>query len=151
MKRFHDFAATKRISAYVVLHPEKGWVATIRAHHGESMVYAECVAKGVDRVQIGRASGYGYDKLTAAIDEFIIDGYMLTDHCAGRLPLPEGADVFPREFVPPPGYHMANFVSSARRADHGLRPGGPDGWLDCYKQSGLRYLEDLGYDVRQIV
>lgn len=147
MKRFHDFAAAKKISAYVVIHPERGWVATIRAHHGEGVVHVECVAKGVDHVQLGRAGGYGYDKLTAAMAGFSIDGHTLSNHCQVRHPLPEGLAVFPRDLTPPRGYTFANLVSSA---DWGLKAGGLEGWQDCYKHPGLDYLTALGYDVRTV-
>ncbi|WPZ36729.1 hypothetical protein T8K17_11345 [Thalassobaculum sp. OXR-137] len=81
MRRFHDFAATKNISVYVVMKGARH-VATVRVHHGGTCFVEVCnFGKGPDTVQTGSASGGGYDKFTAALSGLVIDGATMTDHC----------------------------------------------------------------------
>jgi len=88
--------------------------------------------------QRGTAGGYGYDKLTAALSDMIIDGHKMTNHCGASLPKPKKRTVFPRDFKAPKGYSLANFRRGAE---------GQEGYMDCYRREGLEYLKALGYQV----
>lgn len=80
MRRFHDFAATKNISVYVVMNGARH-VATVRAHHAGACFVEVCnFGKGPDKVQTGTASGGGYDKFTAALAGLVIDGVTMAEH-----------------------------------------------------------------------
>jgi hypothetical protein len=161
VRRIHDAmdkaerSAWKRVRAYVVM---KGadHVATIKIAYpadGAGRLVAFCfdcnapmpedaaARENWTRWQMGTASGYGYDKLTAALSGMVIDGIRLSDHGdgAGVLPLPEGAKVFPEGFKPPPGYHLTNYSR-----EHG-------GLTSCYRSAGLRYLQEIGYTVIQAI
>jgi hypothetical protein len=76
-----DTAAGKSVSAYIVLNKQHKQVATVRAHFGNS---GNCFVNIFDNTigfQYGSASGYGYDKFTAALSGLVIDGIELHDHC----------------------------------------------------------------------
>ena len=66
--------------------------------------------------QHGRASGYGYDKWTAALSGLIIDGHEMTNHCGKRLPYPKGLDYFPADFKAPRGWRLANYFSAGKES-----------------------------------
>lgn len=175
VKRYvSDTNAAKGASAYVIMKGSRH-VATVTAAFGsgggclvnvrQSDAEATRSAKAYNRdsenkgpsryaddfyFQWAKTGGYGYDKFTAALSGMYIDGHRMTDHCGGRLPLPKGAKVFPRDFKAPKGYSVANFVSERNCEARGL-PAGTEGYTDCYKQSGLDYLKGLGYTVIQAI
>lgn len=102
----------------------------------------------------GRAGGYGYDKLTAALSGLAVDGVLLTNHCSRhKAPKPpKGRKTWPSDATPPKGYRFANFADGARRYPDGSKayhdiPDDESGYTDCYRQSGLDVLKDLGYRV----
>ncbi len=153
-KYVSDTAAAKSLSAYAIMKGRRH-VATVKAHHGNSrcLVNVEQDQDAIERcaraskdwlknswfVQSASASGYGYDKFTAALAGMWIDGHRMADHCEpGKVP-PKGAKVFPADYLPPKGYRLANWSS-----EHA-------GWLNCYKLDGLNYLRDLGYTVVQVL
>jgi hypothetical protein len=80
-KYVQDTAAGKSISAYIVLKNGKE-VATIRAQfsNGGTCLVNVFSMDGTP-FQHGKASGYGYDKFTAAISGLTVDGITLSDHC----------------------------------------------------------------------
>lgn len=154
-----DSAAAKAISAYVILDSRGAYVAKVVMHHGQSRCLVNvwqtgaaatrsAVAAGpaprsaVDGerafiFQHATAKGYGYDKRTAALAGLYIDGHALTDHCSrdGAPARPRGLDHYPADFKFPKGYSPANPTGA--------------GWRDCYRGSGLEYLEAIGYHVVQ--
>lgn len=85
--------------------------------------------------QAAQAGGGGYDKFTAALAGMYIDGAAMGNHCSrrGAPRKPKGSSVYPDGFKPPAGYRLANYSSAA------------GGWSDCYRDSGLDYLEARGY------
>ncbi len=69
--------------AYVILKKGKH-IATIRMSHSKAGVVRAVCKTYTDtytETQTGKASGYGYDKATAALAGMVIDGVMLVDHC----------------------------------------------------------------------
>lgn len=105
-----ETAAAKAISAYVVLNRKGENVAIIRAHFGNSRVLVN-VHDNKAGFQHGTASGYGYDKFTAALRGLTIDGHELSDHCGARIKPPNGARVFPSNYKPRKGYTLANYCT----------------------------------------
>ncbi len=172
-KHVTDTAAGKSISAYVILHRGKE-IATVQiACPGTTVLvnvwqYGKPAKKSATRVKEGttwgepkgivghesdgltfqaaQVGGYGYDKKTAALAGMVIDGHELTNHCGQRLPLPKGKKVFPTGFKPPKGYRLANYVS-----EDSSRFEGEAGYTDCYRQSGLDFLRDIGYTIIQAI
>lgn len=86
MKQVRETKAGKSISAWVILKAGKD-IATVQAHYGNSgQVTVNVFNYGNNRsaekgCQYGSASGYGYDKETAALSGLEIDGIVLNDHC----------------------------------------------------------------------
>jgi hypothetical protein len=169
-KYVHETAAGKSIKAICILKGSKvvahvvaayansGGVLVNATQHGDAAKRSYKTALKRDpkikvdypedglTFQMGRAGGYGYDKFTAAISGFVIDGHEITNHCGKRWPLPQGKKVFPRDFKAPKGYHMANYVSKSSSMYDGA-----EGYTDCYRQSGFDYLRDIGYTVETIL
>lgn len=179
-KYVHDTPAAKALSAWIILkgsHP----IATVRAAYGSGggvlvniYQHGDTVLARTAKVlrandpklagedyqvagfQSARASGYGYDKLTAALRGLVIDGVILTDHCSrlGAPKPPKGRKTFPRDYMPPKGYSLANFANGEEQYPWGGKhhPGIPDGeagYTDCYREPGLNILKAKGYQVVQ--
>lgn len=132
-----DTSAGKAISAYVILNKRGEYVAKVTMHHASScLVNVFQSGKALERseaaamralgklpadglgFQFGRASGYGYDKATAALSGLYIDGHKLTDHCSrdGAPKPPKGRTLYPRDAKPKAGYSFANY-STRRKSD----------------------------------
>ena len=95
MKQVRETKAGKAISAFIVMRGARQ-VATVQAHYSDAGVVtvdvfqhgasAEKSAKAagvpVESMywQHGRAGGYGYDKLTAALSGLYVDGVEILDH-----------------------------------------------------------------------
>lgn len=104
MKQANHYAAFKNVGAAVVIRTaDAKLVARVFTHYEESTVTVTIYNYGErdedDKfVQTGRASGYGYDKRTAAMAGMKIDGIEITDHCARRdedgNPRPAGLSIF---------------------------------------------------------
>lgn len=112
-----DTAAGKSLSAYVILNPKGQHVATVKAHFsnaGVCLVNVHCTRDGF---QYARASGYGYDKFTAALSGLTIDGHKMSDHCSkdGAPKPPRGRVTFPSGHKPRKGYALANYASVSRK------------------------------------
>lgn len=105
--------------------------------------------------QSASAGGYGYDKETAALVGLYIDGHRMTDHCSrvGAPKPPKGRKLYPRDFKTPRGYSLANYVPQF--ITFGFNPekhpnpnyDGEEGYGSCFRDSGLKYLEALGYKI----
>lgn len=215
-KYVRETAAAKSVSAWVITKGARH-VATVQAHFGDSRVlvniwqepeaYKACKFKRGETItqegaraahdlyafQAGTASGYGYDKLTAALAGLMIDGHALTDHCGARLKAPKGnGGLWPRDAKAPKGYSFANWTRASKatgqtmhaytwndkaRAEMGLPDDGRQitdaqflamseradalkaaweasddfatGYSSCYRLEGLKFLEAIGYTVRQ--
>lgn len=172
-KYVHDSAAAKSISAYVVMKGAR-LVAKVTAHYGNSRVLVNVwqepaaylrsaiAAKGLgpnatpptDReaydafqFQHGSASGYGYDKFTAALAYLYIDGHRMADHSEswGKPKPPRGRRTYPTDFKAPKGWQLANFVRADRSQD------GSEGYASIFRKDGLKYLEARGYTVIQVL
>jgi hypothetical protein len=156
-KYVSDTSAGKAISAWVILRGSRE-VATIRVFYGNSCLVnvfqgteavARC-AKAVKMTTEGRAAydrfgfqrasagGYGYDKLTAALSDLMIDGHLLTDYCGASKKRP-ASGAWPYKTKAPRGYRFANYSEEA------------GGYTDCYRIQGLDYLKAIGYRVLQAI
>lgn len=89
MKQVRETNAGQSISAFVILNKKGQHVGTVQAHYGNSVVtvdywcgpYAKECGSDDLYFQQGKASGYGYDKFTAAISGLVIDGHTIPNHC----------------------------------------------------------------------
>ena len=144
MKQVRDTSAAQQITAYIILRNDraKTEVATVHVYFAKSggvsvniFNYGKRNPQGLEDPQYSNAGGYGYDKETAALSGLKIDGYILTDHCGGRLRPPKGAKSWPHGSKCRKGYSFANYSSEL------------SGWTDCYRQPGLKYLSEIGYRV----
>lgn len=155
--------------AIIITHPKKEGRAEIVIkfpRDGAGRVEAWCAdffpADGCRGVQYGRAGGYGYDKQTAAMSGFIIDGHEITDHCGQdamsakllkawhRAKTPEGKKRV-EDKARKSGYSFTNWNTEARKPGYSFTNWDTgDGWQSCYKLSGLDHLKALGYSIYSI-
>lgn len=125
--------AAKRSAAFAARY--KGRIDVARDRSGE---YAEPYT-----VQRERATGYGYDKATAALCGMVIDGHPMGAHCGtfGAPRKPKGRATYPRAAKCPDGYRFANYVTANKSPD------GTEGYMDCYRHPGTSYLAARGYTI----
>lgn len=83
MKQVRETTAARSIRAIVIMRGKRH-VATVQAHYGNSRVSVDVWHTDGTPLQQGSASGYGYDKFTAALSGLTIDGHKMTDHCGAR-------------------------------------------------------------------
>lgn len=81
-KYVRETAAAKKISAYVVIDEKGKHVGTVQIHHGDACLVNvwDHTDENANGPQVGRASGCGYDKETAALAGLKIAGYEMFDH-----------------------------------------------------------------------
>lgn len=150
--------------------------SAMAAHQTKIKGLSEVEATARDMwAQSATAGGYGYDKSTAALSGMWIDGHQLTDHCSRkRAPKPpRGRTTFSQSATPRRGYSFANFTTFltdgdkperidqhkrrfdeayAARVDAAIEADQVEkGYTDCYRESGLKYLEAMGYTVIQAI
>ena len=117
-KQVRETAAGKVISAWVILRADGTHVATVHAHYGAAVTVDVWNEHGVGNPTAderavagdhgplqGRASGYGYDRLTAALTHLPIDGVVLVDH--GTPGLEGEPDVIARHSPSGDRYYIA--------------------------------------------
>lgn len=145
--------ATGNVRVIVITHPRKAGsraeIVVKFPKDGAGRLQAWCAdyfgLRGCDGVQYGSAGGYGYDKQTAALSNFTIDGHALADHC--------GQDATSARLVKQ--YGKAGDDDARRKvADRARKLGysfanwrDGKGWTSCYREPGLDYLRALGYNV----
>ena len=165
VKFVRESAASKAISAWIVTNRRGECLAKVQAHFAQSgRVSVDVFDAGSGVVQHGRAGGYGYDKLTAALSGLVVAGHTLADHCEVGLRPPRGLPGFPPDYRRK-GYQTANpmhwirdnadspwraLSETERRAAMG-RDDVFTGFSDCYKVAGLEYLTERGLRVHQAI
>ena len=143
-KSYMDNVAFARAGVKIVIHPDKpGKFAKIltaypRDGAGKLTVYIhDFFGDYGSDVQTGTASGYGYDKFTAAIQGLHIDGIEMTDHCATNA---ESA-AWLQAYI------------NAESKERVVRDANSAGYLfangneSCYRMSGLDILTAIGYQI----
>lgn len=81
-KMVRETAAGKAISVYYITPPNGLETHTLHVHYGSTgIVTLDLFKQGGGLIYQGRASGYGYDKFTAALSGAVVDGHVLRDHC----------------------------------------------------------------------
>lgn len=197
-KYVSDTSAAKSVSAYIILNRKGEHVATVKAYFGNGGSCLVNVHDDKAGFQYARASGYGYDKFTAALRGLTIDGHKLTDHCGESINPPRGKPCFLDGYKPRKGFQLANYGQWERtdsgqwerrdsyhwrdmavaqwRADTGAEesdwPSDDYDWRkiaadlvreaesagklisgygSCFRESGLKYLEAIGYRVIQAI
>lgn len=148
-------------SAFVVLDKKGKLLARIVVKYpndGAGTLHAMCETwddKGQYSVEYGKASGYGYDKKTAALSGFVIAGHRLADHCgsvetkamkkASTLLKQQMAGKVERDFralAAKIGFRFANWHTDAEHPKGGY-------YTNIYPEAGLSRLEMLGYRIIQ--
>jgi hypothetical protein len=156
-KYVQDTNAAKSISAFIILDKKGKLVAKVQAHYGNSTVLVNVFDyTGNLDMQAGKASGYGYDKFTAALSGLIIDGHTMADHCgkvpeceekkaklmkaylADNRPYNESAKEY-NEKARKLGARWANFNTEKGK------------FTSLHFESGLNRLQMLGYQVIQAI
>jgi hypothetical protein len=113
VKLVRESSAGKTISAWIVTNRRGECLAKVQAHFAQSGgVRVDVFNSGRD-VQHGRAGGYGYDKLTAALSGLVVAGHTLADHCEVSLRPPRGLPGFPLDYRRK-GYRTANYMQWVR-------------------------------------
>lgn len=83
MKQVQDTKAGKSISAWIILDKKGHLIGRVHAHYSDGGTCTvdvwEYNEKGL--LHQGKADGYGYDKLTAALRGCVFAGIVLHDHC----------------------------------------------------------------------
>ena len=113
VKFVRESAAGKAISAWTITNGRGEYVATVQAHSAPSGGVSVDVFDSGRDVQHGSASGYGYDKLTAALSGLVIAGHTLADHCEVSLSPPHGEPGFLVGYRRK-GYQTANYMQWVR-------------------------------------
>ena len=180
MVQVRESAAGKSISAWIILNNKGEYCATVQTHYGNSRTQVDIWAAGMD-LQQGSASGYGYDKFTAALAGLKIDNHILNNHCgqnettksileaylrkvkeAYKLGKPkaviDGIEKHYKKQAEKIGARFANY-SQFYKGDiasynfKGNTKKTPSIWYytDLYLGSGLKRLEMLGYKVYQAI
>lgn len=146
MKQVRETAAGKSISAWVVMKGENQ-VAQVQAHYSNSgVVSVDCWATPEWEIQQGKASGYGYDKLSAALDGMTIDGHRLYDNCRVDDTLKEIIRKYDLSEI-----DEKTFVETLRNI--GARPANWSNgkYGNAYYEAGLDRLKLMGYKVIQAI
>lgn len=89
-KDVESTSAGKSVSAFVIMKGERH-AANVTAYYSDSTVYVNVDNFTVDNDNIpeerqyGSASGYGYDKFTAALKGMKVDGITMAGNCQTEL------------------------------------------------------------------
>ena len=165
-REIEDNAAFSRVRAMLVIHPKKpGKYAKILCAYpkdgaGRLTVYIVDCFGDICTTQKGVASGYGYDKKTAALSKMSIDGHTLSDHCgrdnksekflkAYGKAIKSGEPIKAEQVIEKAkkaGYTFTNWTSSG-----GYQPNDWKGYQSCYRLPGLDYLRAIGYQVLEVL
>src|SRR5690606_31099936 len=111
--------AAKALSCYIIMRCNKH-IATVRAHFADGgtcvvNVHHTRAARKFAEFQHATASGWGYNKFTAALRGLVIDGHTMVDDCEVKLKYPKGRASFPRDYKAPKGYRLANYAEGSER------------------------------------
>jgi len=154
----NDALSNNRV--FIITHPKKQGRAQIVIkfpRDGAGKLQAWCAdwfgSEGCNGVQYGYAGGYGYDKVTAAISGFVIDGKTLTDHaCQDKT----SEKLLKQYAASETDAEKDKIVNKARKQGYGFTnwsdvggycPTGKKGYQSCYKEPGTDYLRQLGYSI----
>lgn len=153
-KQVRETAPGKSISAWVIMRNDGKHVATVQAAFLDSGgVWVDVYGPHSIEHQ-GRAGGYGYDKLTAALSGAIIDGITIYDHSVGNYnaentKYPDLNKLMQR--YKRAGENAKNWQNEAKLIGASF-----SNWLDgeyksLYYISGLERLTAMGYKVIQAI
>jgi hypothetical protein len=158
-----------KLASYGAMNDAMGLVKVIVVSHPKKAGRAEIVIKfpkdGAGRlrawcadfftvpsagVQYASAGGYGYDKQTACLSNFTIDGHKVGNHCDTDAISSKFLKAYRKHHAAADAVRLANVERACKSAGYYFSNWGADGWGSCYKLSGLGYLRALGYQVVSI-
>lgn len=139
--------AFSRVRVYVVTHPKKTGHAIVNVAYpkdgaGRLRVYVVDRFGEVGTCTRGQATGYGYDKLTAALSGLSVDGVKFTDHSKQDE---TSARLLLRMRRAKTDEDRSKVETSARRQGYHFANSG----TSCYRETGLDILRMMGYRVIQ--
>lgn len=135
--RVRESAAARSLTAIAILKGSEH-LANIYGYYTPSgACYVEVIDMREGLTHQSRQVGGNYDKFAAGLHGAVIDGHTLVNHCGKQLVQPPGG--FPRDFEPPLGYTLANLDSETGT------------WRNCFQRDGVRYLQELGYTVINVL
>lgn len=157
-KHIKDTKAGQSIGAYIILRKNGEHVATVRSHYSDGGICTVNVLNfGTNNPssqigpQFAKAGGGGYDKFVAALTGLEIDGNRLSNHCGEQIK-PKAGRLFKSTDKKPKGYHFANWTHQKWVNDKPVNlPASEQGYSLCYRESGLKYLSAIGYQVIQAI
>jgi len=142
MKRIDELSDC---TSYIVLNKKGEHIATVNYRYGSGGgVQCDVFNRG-NLVHQKKASGYGYDKATAALSGAIIDGYRMADHCGHAEQSGEKARarLLAAHKRNPAAHEYSYWSERARR----IGCHWANGMNSLFFKSGLDRLSDLGYRV----
>ena len=148
--RMEEHAAFKRCASFTITHPKKpdGYAVINVAYPADGagllrvFVIDAFSDTGLRTCTEGTASGYGYDKLTAALRGLFVDGVELTDHCATDK---TSARLLKRARAGTP----TDSLRVGKNRAYDFANWDTTGPTSCYRKPGLDVLRALGYRIIQ--
>lgn len=144
MKQVRETAAGQKISAWVVLKEGKQ-VAQVQAHYG-NVVQVDIWATPEWKLQQGRAGGYGYDKLIAAMAGMTIDGVEIYNHSVSDKSITDILEQYKAGKLNEQDFRRELSTQGAQCANWSNGQ-----WQSVYYISGLDRLKEMGYTVIQAI
>lgn len=165
----NDTKAGKSISAYIILDKKGKLVGKILASFTDTSLGGRCLVNVFDwtpeaeadyetnkrTFQQATRNGCGYDKFTSALDGLTFGPYVLSDHCSSDPATKAKIDKLMADYnlamdreqdtvnwndrAKKIGVSFANWSRECNR------------WTSLYKESGIKYLEAMGYQVVQAI
>ena len=139
--------AGQAVSAFIILNKKGKQVGKVHAHYANSgKVTVDVWDYSLDEsLQQGSASGYGYDKFSAALAGCTIDGVALFDNCGRDAKLEKILAAFSK---------LDNNAENRATFDKKVIKLGArfaNGYKSLYYQAALDRLDCMGYQVIQAI
>lgn len=147
-KQVRETVAGRAIQVWLIMKNGKE-IAYVHAHIGKGAAIVDIFEHGRLTYQ-GRATGYGYDKLTAAMAGAVIDGNKIFNHCGQddrvkklekqmlQITYGDYKMELLKKKAEKIGASFCNFMQDKNT------------YISCYYDSGLERLKALGYNVIKV-
>ncbi len=151
-RHMEENTALARAASFTITHPDKpeGYavinIAYPKDGAGRLTVYVVDAFGETRTCERGQASGFGYDKVTAALRGLSVDGVKFTDHCGSD----EKSNAWLAEYRAAHGAdpELCKRIEGSARADgYNFANWTDSGWSSCYRESGMDILRAMGYRI----